>query len=349
MNELMRSGWKSPSNIALVKYWGKKGKQLPANPSISFTLSECVSETTVVLTEKKLPAKEVELRFYFDKKENLSFRIKILKFFESISKDFKLLRDYGVVVYSSNTFPHSSGIASSASSMSSLALCLCELENKINKQKTGKDEFLKEASLYARLGSGSACRSVYPYAALWGKYKGMKGSSDTVAIPAAGELHRVYKTFRDTILIAASGEKKVSSRVGHSLMNGHAFADARYAQAVSNMGELMDSLRTGDLEKFGQVVENEALTLHAMMMSSNPSYILMNGATLQMIERIRAFRESTRMPVYFTLDAGPNIHLLYPEKIEDLIRGFVLEDLQPLCEGGKFIEDRVGKGPEKLK
>jgi diphosphomevalonate decarboxylase len=68
-----------------------------------------------------------------------------------------------------------------------------------------------------------------------------------------------------------------------------------------------------------------------------------------MIERIRQFREATRLPLYFTLDAGPNIHLLYPEKIEDLVRGFVLEDLQPLCESGRFIADRIGKGPEKLK
>ncbi len=349
IEEIMRSGWKSPSNIALVKYWGKKGNQLPANPSLSFTLSECVSETTVILTPKTLPAKEIELRFYFDKKENLAFRIKILKFFEGISKEFSLLQNYGVMVYSSNTFPHSSGIASSASSMSSLALCLVELEDKIKNKKRKKEDFLSEASYYARLGSGSACRSIYPYAASWGKCTELDGSSDTTALPVGGELHRSYKTFCDTILIAASGEKKVSSRVGHSLMNGHPFAKARYKQAQDNMRELLDALRSGDLEKFGTITENEALTLHAMMMSSNPSFILMNGATLQMIDRIRQFRESTRLPLYFTLDAGPNIHLLYPEKMEDLVRGFILEDLQPLCENGKYIADRVGKGPEKLR
>src|SRR5271167_569329 len=160
MKEIKKVTWRSPSNIALVKYWGKKaGNQIPANPSISFTLQHCYSETSVTLLQKEGKAKDIELRFYFDGKENMAFRLRMLKFFDTVAKDFSILQQYGLFIHSTNSFPHSSGIASSASSMSALALCLCDLQNKMDKKKIAKDEFLEEASYYARLGSGSAARS----------------------------------------------------------------------------------------------------------------------------------------------------------------------------------------------
>jgi diphosphomevalonate decarboxylase len=350
MKELKKITWTSPSNIALVKYWGKKsGVQIPANPSISFTLEKCYSETSVALTEKESKGKDLELRFYFDKKENLAFRIKILKFFESISKDFKFLHQYGLTIHSTNSFPHSSGIASSASAMSALALCLCSLQDAVSGKKGKPEDFFKKASYYARLGSGSAARSVYGGAASWGEYKGIKRSSDEHATPFGDELHKTFKTFQNTILIASSAEKKVSSRVGHSLMKGNPFAKTRYAQANKNMGEVINALKTGDLEKFGAITEEEAMTLHALMMCSTPSFILMAPSTLTMIEKIRRFREETKLPVYFTLDAGPNIHLLYPKNIKDKVDNFVFMELEKHCEGGRIIQDNVGKGPKIIK
>ncbi|HWB64512.1 MAG TPA: hypothetical protein VG603_13435, partial [Chitinophagales bacterium] len=168
MKELKKVTWRSPSNIALVKYWGKKsGIQIPANPSISFTLEQCYSETSVTLLEKEAKGKDIELRFYFDGKENMAFRLRMLKFFDSVSKDFPLLSEYGLLIHSTNSFPHSSGIASSASAMSALSLALCDLQNHLDKKKHAKDKFYHKASYYARLGSGSACRSLYPLAAEW--------------------------------------------------------------------------------------------------------------------------------------------------------------------------------------
>ena len=83
MKEIKKTTWRSPSNIALVKYWGKKsGIQIPANPSISFTLEQCYSETTVTLLEKETKSKDVELRFYLDGKANMDFQLKMFKFFE---------------------------------------------------------------------------------------------------------------------------------------------------------------------------------------------------------------------------------------------------------------------------
>lgn len=346
----MKTTWRSPSNIALVKYWGKKaGVQVPANPSISFTLEHCYSETSVTLIKKEKKSKDIELRFYFDGKENIAFRLRMLKFFEAILKDFPLLLDHSLLIHSTNSFPHSSGIASSASSMSSLALCLCDLQQQLSKKKVSPEKFLQQASYFARLGSGSAGRSVYPLISQWGKTSVVKGSSDEYAIPFEKNLHKTFRTFQNTILIASSAEKKVSSRVGHSLMKTNPFAKTRYAQAERNLKELVGALKTGDLEKFGAITEEEAMTLHALMMCSSPSFVLMAPSTLSMIEKIRHFREVTKLPVYFTLDAGPNIHLLYPQNIAKKVDAFIYAELEQHCEQGKMIHDNVGKGPKKIK
>jgi diphosphomevalonate decarboxylase len=350
MNTIKKTTWRSPSNIALVKYWGKKsGVQIPANPSISFTLEQCYSETSVSLVEKEGKSKDIELRFYFDGKANMAFQLKMLKFFQQIQKEFPLLRQYGLLIHSTNSFPHSSGIASSASAMSALSMALCDLQEQLDKKPLAAEKFLRKASHFARLGSGSAARSVYPYIAEWGKAKFIKGSSDEYALPFENQLHKTFRNYQNTILIASSSEKKVSSRVGHSLMKTNPFAKKRYEQANSNLKEIVSALKTADLEKFGAIVEEEAMTLHALMMCSSPSFILMAPATLAMIEKIRAFRESSKLPVYFTLDAGPNIHLLYPKNIAKKVDAFIYAELEKHCEKGKMIHDNVGKGPVRIK
>lgn len=350
MKEIKKTTWRSPSNIALVKYWGKKnGVQIPANPSISFTLEHCYSETSVTLLEKEdKKSKDIEMRFYFDGKANMAFQLKMFKFFESIRKDFPLLRQHSLLIHSTNSFPHSSGIASSASAMSALSLCLCDLQQQLDGAKINNEKFLQKASVYARLGSGSAARSVYPLIAEWGKSKNVKGSTDDYAVPFAKDLHPIFRNYQNTILIASSSEKKVSSRVGHSLMKTNPFAQTRYEQANRNLKNIIGALKSGDLEKFGAIVEEEAMTLHALMMCSTPSFILMAPSTLAMIERIRRYREETKLPVYFTLDAGPNIHLLYPKNIAKKVDKFIYAELALLCEQGKMIHDNVGPGPVRV-
>jgi diphosphomevalonate decarboxylase len=102
------------------------------------------------------------------------------------------------------------------------------------------------------------------------------------------------------------------------------------------------------VETFGNIAENEALTLHAMMMASNPSYMLIEPNTVEMIKRIRAYRAETKEPLYFSLDAGPNINLLYPEEIIHNVVPFVESQLLPLCQDGKMIQDWVGEGPVQV-
>ena len=210
----------------------------------------------------------------------------------------------------SNSFPHSSGIASSASGMSALALCICDIA--VEKGLLAEDKFKEIASELARLGSGSASRSVYGPMGEWGKHSDFEGSSDAFAIPYS-DVNAVFKDYCDTILLVHKGPKTVSSTVGHGLIDDNPYATARFAQACKNMTKLQSILKSGDLDGFINLVESEALTLHSLMMSSNPYFILMKSETLKVIEAIWAKREKDGVKWCFTLDAGANVHFLYPQ------------------------------------
>ena len=342
--------WSSPSNIALVKYWGKKENQIPENPSISFTLSNCKTITEVTYTKKEDDTLSFDV--FFESELNEAFKPKILTFFERIETYIPFLRDYHFKIETSNTFPHSSGIASSASGMSALALCLMSIERKLTNAVTSsvveKSYFNKKASFLARLGSGSACRSIEGELVVWGKNKSAE-SSDLYGVKYDGEVHSNFKNYQDTILLVDKGEKQVSSTVGHKLMFGHPFAKERFNQAHDNLAKLKDILASGDLKTFVKVVESEALTLHAMMMTSMPYFILMKPNTLEIINRIWKYRTENNSNVCFTLDAGANVHLLYPEHEQSTVLEFIKSELAGYCQNGHYISDYVGKGAQLIK
>lgn len=335
--------WESPSNIALVKYWGKYGRQYPRNASISFTLNNAKSITTCNYEVLQKSQEEIQLDFTFEGKQNDAFANKIKKFFASINDVFPWIHQVKFVIESKNTFPHSTGIASSASAMSALALCLCSIHEKLGYE--GHD-FFQLASTVSRLGSGSASRSVYPGLALWGEHAEINGSSNDYAIPYGDKVADVFKNYHDDILIVSKTEKSVSSTAGHALMESNPYSQSRYKSANENLSALLKSMAEGNLTDFIDLVEREALTLHAQMMCSTPSFILMEPNTLKMIKRIQSFRAETKVPVCFTLDAGPNIHLLYPHEYKDQVNTLISERLISLTENGAIIKDLVGQGPK---
>lgn len=341
------TGWRSPSNIALVKYWGKYGVQMPENPSVSFTLQDAYTDTFITYGPKTEGVEGIEMSFTFEGQTKPAFEAKIRTFLESIVLHFPFLERLKLEISSENSFPHSTGIASSASSMSALALCLCQIESDIYGGMR-PHEFFEKASMIARLGSGSACRSVFPVAAVWGKTDSTPFSSQEFAVGVEKSIDPVFAGFKDAILIVSSQEKSVSSRAGHGLMKGNPYASARYQQAREHLGEIMLAMQNGELERWGSIVEKEALTLHALMMASEPPFILMRPDTLHIIEKVQAKRAASGWPMYFTLDAGPNVHLLYPESIATEVETFIGESLLVHCENDKVIYDRVGKGPIKL-
>lgn len=340
--------WRSPSNIALIKYWGKKGNQLPANASLSFTLSNSFTETELRFSKKKFSSKEIELAFFFEGKAQPDFEIKIKKYFQNISAELPFLTKYKFEIHSTNSFPHSVGIASSASGMSALALCVCSLEELEKGTASKHEDFFRRASVLSRLGSGSASRSVYGGIVTWGKIEGLPASSDEFASPFQGKTDTIFHDFHDDILVVSSQKKDVSSRAGHELMNVHPFAQSRFMQAAQNLQDLIKTLETGDLMRFCDIVENEALTLHALMFSSSPAVVLFQPGTVDIIKKVRKFREQTGIPVCFTIDAGPNVHLLYPDRAKVDIGQLIERELVVSCEHNQVISDSVGKGPLKL-
>ncbi len=330
----------SPSNIALVKYWGKMENQIPANPSISYTLNNCRTNTTLKYSPKKTKDLKFNLTTIFEGEENETFSKKIITFFIKIIEYCPYLYDFNFEIKTENTFPHSSGIASSASGMSALALCLVELEKAMGATYS-EEEQLKRASFLARLGSGSASRSVYNGLVLWGKHSDIDYSSNLIAQPLQSEIHPVFKKFNDSILIVHKGQKTVSSTQGHNLMHNHVYAQQRFNQAFDNITKLQNILKIGNLKLFGELIESEALTLHAMMMTSIPYFILMQPNTLEVIHKVWEFRKKQNFDLFFTLDAGANVHLLYPEKDTQPVQHFIKTQLATYCEDGFYIHDKI--------
>ncbi len=338
--------WKAPSNIALVKYWGKKPVQIPANPSISFTLDTCATTTSVSYGSKKNNG-GISFDLLFEGKAKENFKPKIHTFFERIREYVPFLDKYHFTIDTTNSFPHSSGIASSASGMAALSMCLMDIEKTLNPAMS--DElFHAKASYLARLGSGSACRSIKGSIVQWGAHKNIPNSSNLYGIEYPFEIHPVFNGFCDTILLVHKGQKQVSSTVGHQLMHGHPYATNRFEQAFANLDTLKPILASGDLEGFIKLVESEALTLHAMMMTSMPYFILMKPDTLEIINKVWEFRLDTKIPLCFTLDAGANVHLLYPSSEKEKVQKFIKDNLADHCENGQYINDVVGSGAIKI-
>ena len=341
-----RVRWSAPSNIALVKYWGKKKGQIPTNPSLSFTLDACSTQTEIQFTSTA-GQKDPDFEIFLEGKPAPDFAPKIRQFLDRALPYLPFLKGLHMRIETSNSFPHSSGIASSASGMGALALCLTDIERMANTGMTDA-QFYRKASFLARLGSGSAARSIQGGLVVWGDCGSIPGSSDLYAVPYPRPVHPIFEDFHDTILLVDKGEKQVSSTVGHGLMNGHPFAAERFRQASRHMEDIQPILEGGDVFAFIDLVENEALSLHAMMLTSSPSFILMKPGTLAILERIRRFRIQKEVPVCFTLDAGANVHVLYPESVASQVYPFIQRELLEFCVDGHHICDKVGAGPVKM-
>lgn len=339
--ETYSAEWQSPSNLAIVKYWGKKKIQEPLNPSISFSLKNAVTTTRVNAT----PSDEGGFTFWLDGNKKETFNAKVANLLQRASATLPFIATHHLNIESSNTFPHSSGIASSASGMSALALCLADLQRMIDNERN-QSLNLQTVSELARLGSGSAARSLYGGWTIWGKTSAIAGSSDHYAM----ELPTVDFSFMqiaNAILIIEPKSKKVSSTQGHALMNNHPYGAARIQQANDNSLQLLEILQSGNWNQFFEIAENEALSLHALMMSSNPGYTLLHPNSLEVIEEVRKARIEQQLPVGFSMDAGPNVHLLYPKYEEKSVLPWIENKIRPLCYQQEIIFDELGDGPKK--
>ncbi len=341
-NETLELQAGAPSNIALVKYWGKKsgGVQLPMNASLSFTLSRSKTQTRARLTPLEKPAGQVSFDVRLDGRPRPDFAPKMARFFERIAPYAPYIRFYRWEIDSHNSFPHGSGIASSASGFAAMARLVMQLGERLGLPCDG-DFCLAKTSFLARLGSGSAARSLAEPLMLWGRDDNFPESSDLYAVRPLFTLHTNFDNVHDTIVLIDRGVKPVSSTRGHELIHRHPFRKARLETARKNLLALAGALQTGDWEAFGRIVEAEALMLHALMATSNPAYILMQPQTLRLIRDLQDWRNRTGRPVYFTLDAGANVHLLYPGTEHQAVLDLLENSLPEVFAAKEFISDKV--------
>jgi len=231
-------GWQSPSNIALVKYWGKREGQLPVSPSLSMTLSQSVTKTKVYVS--------------FDQKYNglisvngdaqHPFMPKMKYLLDWLIQQIPELKNITIQAETSNSFPHSTGIASSASGLSAFALCLVSILQRIFQTEMPDHDFRQMASFISRMGSGSACRSVYGGFTLWGETAANINSSDEYAFDINEKIHPELRSLRDAILIVSSEQKSLSSSKGHQSMNKHPYLNDRIKQANNNLDQILKAL-----------------------------------------------------------------------------------------------------------
>jgi diphosphomevalonate decarboxylase len=336
-------GWQCPSNIALIKYWGKKELQLPLTPSLSLTLDRANTQTRLHVS---FDGKEKGL-ISVNGDKNHAFLPKMQQLFAWMMHEVPVLSNITIEAETRNSFPHSTGIASSASGLSAFSMCMVGIIERISGIEFTEEDFFRIASYASRMGSGSACRSVYGGYTVWGSTASVPGSSDEHALPVNDLIHPGLKELKDAILIISSVPKSLSSSLGHQAMNHHPYLTGRIIQANKNLDDILHALKNNDLEHLAVISENEAMSLHALMMSANPGTILLREETIDIIGLVRDGRKKG-VPVFFTMDAGANVHVLYPQSEAQTAEKFIRESLLAFCEDGRSIMDGCGAGPKQL-
>jgi len=286
---------KAPSNIAFIKYWGKANPKLrlPLSDSISMNLSNIYTITTVEFS-KDLKKDQVEMDGEVMKEEEIARVTKHLDRVRNLA-DIKLKAK----VKTKNNFPKGTGVASSASGFAALSLAASEAAGlKLSKRKL---------SILARLGSGSACRSIPDGFVEWRKGKDSNSSySYSLYSPK-------YWSLVDIVAMVDVKEKKVSSTKGHGLAKKSPFLATRVNGLGQKLKIIKKTIKDKNFEKFGEILEEDTLNMHAVMMTSTPAILYWQGKTIEIMQAIRSWREEGTKS-YFTIDAGPTVHIKKKKK-----------------------------------
>ena len=278
----------APSNVAFIKYWGKKDEDLkiPANGSISMNLSNLLTTTTV---EFSSDFKEDSVTI--NNENDLKQSAKVIKHLDLIRKKANIgLR---AKVVSTNNFPDGTGLSSSASGFAALTMAGAKAAG-LNLQES-------ELSILARLGSGSACRSI------------PDGFVEWVGEGAKSLYPPSYWPIVDIVAIISKEKKDISSTNGQKLARTSPFFTTRLNNINEKINRFKKSLETRNFTEFGELVENEALELHAIMLTSTPSLIYWQPETIILMKLVKKWRNEG-LEVYFTVNTGQDIHIIVEEK-----------------------------------
>ena len=322
----MKKTAKAPANIAFIKYWGKRDEKLrlPANSSISMNLSNAYTVTSVEFN-KKYKSDSLFINHIRAGKDELIRVSNHLNLVRNISKTGDFAK-----VESKNNFPKGSGIASSASGFAALTVAAASA--------AGLKLSEKDLSVLARLGSGSACRSIPDGIVEW-RY----GSKSTDSY--AHSLYPVgYWELYDVIAVAGKKNKKTSSTEGHKATESSPFYKTRISGMEKKIKDIKNALKNKDFTKFGEIIEAEALNMHTVMMTSIPPLYYWMPKTLEIMQSVINWREKG-LEVYFTIDAGPNVHIICQSKDVDSLR----EKLKEIKGFKNVIVNSISEGAHLVK
>lgn len=323
----------APSNIAFIKYWGALDleRALPVNPSFSMTLSKCTSRSSVELLAEGA-SDEI---FLADEEGRLtqapeSFRGRIQTHLERL-RGWGAERgrpSFGFRVATRNSFPAAAGLASSASGFAALTFGVT--------RALGFELSTKELShLARRSGSGSASRSVLGGYVQWPTGEGEEGAYAHQVLPPE------HWELADVIAVIETGAKKVSSLQGHRRASTSPHFPKRLELLPSRLEAIRRAVAQRDFGSFAPVLEEEAVELHLIAMSSRPPVFYWSPGTVEVLAAVRALRDDG-LAVAATMDAGANVHVICPSETA----GEVARRLAALPAVQRLIRDRVGTGPK---
>ncbi|MBI3385412.1 diphosphomevalonate decarboxylase [Candidatus Gottesmanbacteria bacterium] len=305
----------APANIAFIKYWGKKNRELrlPLNDSISMNLSACLTTTTVDFSKKY---KKDEVILLLDSGQVLRSRgsqdrgARMTKYEnkenQRVIRHLNLIRKIGKInllakVVSTNSFPKSAGIASSASGFAALTVAGCAA--------AGLRLTEKELTILARLGSGSACRSVPDGFVEW-KYGEDSNNSYAYSLYPDN-----YWDLRDTIVLVSDKAKKTSSNEGMENIWTSPLMEKRLKEIPGRLKKIKLALKEKNFSLLGTTCEEDCFSMHKVANTQKPPIFYWTDKTEKIIEQVKSWRRNG-LEVYFTIDAGPNVHLLCESKNE---------------------------------
>jgi len=291
---------RSCSNIAFIKYWGNRDNalRLPSNGSISMNLRGLETVTTACFS-KRFSEDRFILNHVEQSGEALARMSKHIDFIREMAQSRER-----VSVVSENSFPTGVGIASSASGFAALTVAACSaLELGLNE---------RELSRIARLGSGSACRSIPGGFVEW---PATDNEHDSFASPFAGPDHWALV---DLVAVVSERHKAVGSTGGHALASTSALQSARVADTPRRLMICREAITNKDFLTLANIIEEDTLMMHGVMMTSRPSLIYWNPPTMAVMSHVLELRMSG-IPVAFTIDAGPNVHVISTQDYSDML------------------------------
>ncbi|MCX6130085.1 MAG: diphosphomevalonate decarboxylase [Proteobacteria bacterium] len=323
-----------PSNIALIKYWGKRpgAMQWPANDSLSMTLNTLNTCTSV---SRSL---EQDHSLWMN---NQVFRRHDRRFDKTFHQLDRLAQGFGftapLAIKTRNSFPMGAGIASSASGLGALTIAALaawtEAQSFHDLLAAGFSQH-KLADL-SRQGSGSACRSLFGGFVLW-------QSGDQADQQHYESLYSAdYWPLRDTVVLFSSEEKATGSTEAHELAWSSPLFGPRLSGIPERMQAVQSALASRKMDELGPWLEAEALEMHAVIMTASQPVYYLSPAALDFIQALRMARLSGELRAWFTIDAGPNIHLIHEDADHERLKAWLAKRLK----NEQVLHDTIGQGP----